>query len=146
MHDSSYHVPNAEVRDRLRHELAIIFLKNGSSVLDYSLALKSAYNNVVLCEDMIVEALDVDYMSLFVKVRSMQKQLNCDHLHSYNCIIDRLRGGAPELFFLSGYGGTGKIFLWNALSAYLRGCKRFVLAIASSGVPTLLLPMGRTTF
>ncbi|XP_016207547.1 uncharacterized protein LOC107648031 [Arachis ipaensis] len=47
-------------------------------------------------------------------------------------------------FFVYGYGGTEKIFLWNLISAeiHLRG--DIVLNIASSSIASLLLPNGRT--
>lgn len=45
---------------------------------------------------------------------------------------------------MSGHGGTGKTFLWNAMIAKLRSQNKIVLAVASSGVASLLLPRGRT--
>lgn len=45
---------------------------------------------------------------------------------------------------MSGYGGTGKTFLWGAIVAWLRACRKIVLTVASSGVASLLLPGGRT--
>jgi len=52
--------------------------------------------------------------------------------------------GGPAFFFVCGHGGTGKTFLWNAIIASLRSEKKIVLAVASSGVASLLLPKGRT--
>jgi hypothetical protein len=37
-----------------------------------------------------------------------------------------------------------EFFLWNAITAHLQSEKKFVLAVASSGVASLLLPNGRT--
>jgi hypothetical protein len=36
--------------------------------------------------------------------------------------------------FVSGYGVTGKTFLWTTIITYLRGDKKIVLSVASSGV------------
>ncbi|XP_058742338.1 uncharacterized protein LOC131614807 [Vicia villosa] len=55
--------------------------------------------------------------------------------------VEKQRGG---VFFLYGYGGTGKTFMWNTLSAALRSKKKIVLPVASSGIASLLLPGGRT--
>ena len=41
-------------------------------------------------------------------------------------------------------GGTGKIFVFQALVDMLRGRGEIVLAVASSGLAALLLPSGRT--
>jgi len=48
------------------------------------------------------------------------------------------------MFFLYGYGGTGKTFMWNTLSSALRSEGKIVLTVASSGIASLLLPGGRT--
>ena len=49
------------------------------------------------------------------------------------------------MFFLYGYGGTGKTFMWNTLSSALRSEGKIVLTVASSGIASLLLSGGRTT-
>ncbi|XP_058774673.1 uncharacterized protein LOC131648953 [Vicia villosa] len=56
-------------------------------------------------------------------------------------VILKQRGG---VFFLYGYGGTGKTFMWRTLSSALRSKKKIVLIVASSGIASLLLPGGRT--
>jgi hypothetical protein len=44
-----------------------------------------------------------------------------------------------------GSGGTGKTFVWTTLLSHLRGQGKIVLAIASSGIASLLLLGDRTT-
>jgi ATP-dependent DNA helicase PIF1 len=53
---------------------------------------------------------------------------------------------SPEggVFFLHGYGGTGKTFMWQTLASALRSKGEIVLTVASSGIASLLLPGGRT--
>ncbi|XP_075492602.1 uncharacterized protein LOC142530668 [Primulina tabacum] len=55
-----------------------------------------------------------------------------------DCIIE---GG---VFFVYGYGGTGQIFVWKTLSAYLRSKGEIVLNVAFIGIASLLQPGGRT--
>ncbi|XP_019160441.1 PREDICTED: uncharacterized protein LOC109157010 [Ipomoea nil] len=62
----------------------------------------------------------------------------------YETIIGDVASNAGGLFFVYGYGGTGKTFLWRALSATLRSNGDVVLNVASSGIASLLLPGGRT--
>lgn len=50
----------------------------------------------------------------------------------------------PNVFFVSGHGGTGKTFSWNTIVSYLRAQRKIVLTVASSGVASLLLPNGCT--
>ncbi|KAI9092724.1 hypothetical protein K1719_027521 [Acacia pycnantha] len=51
--------------------------------------------------------------------------------------LDKSHGG---FFFVYGYGGTGKTFLWNTLSLSLRAIGDIVLIVASSGIAATLLP------
>ena len=39
-----------------------------------------------------------------------------------------------EMFFLYGYGGIGKTFIWKMLASSLRVDKKIVLRVASSGI------------
>ncbi|KAG5088981.1 hypothetical protein GYH30_001400 [Glycine max] len=49
------------------------------------------------------------------------------------------------VYFLYGYGGTGKTFIWKTLSSDIRSNGGIVVTVASSGIASLLLPGGRTT-
>ncbi|XP_058746103.1 uncharacterized protein LOC131618973 [Vicia villosa] len=55
--------------------------------------------------------------------------------------VNKQKGG---VFFLHGYGGTGKTYMWRTLSSAIRSKKKIVLTVASSGIASLLLPGGRT--
>jgi len=48
------------------------------------------------------------------------------------------------MFFLYGFGGTGKTFIWRTLTSSLRAKNQIVIVVASSGIASLLLPRGRT--
>jgi len=48
------------------------------------------------------------------------------------------------MFFLYGYGGTRKKFIWKMLASSLRADKKIVLMVASNGIASLLLLGGRT--
>ncbi|KAM0874166.1 hypothetical protein ACQ4PT_037639 [Festuca glaucescens] len=111
---------------------------------DHALPLKTVYDNDSNVNNMISDELSQDCETLIKTAEAMQQQLNEDQKVAFKSIVDKVRDGKPELFFVSGQGGTGKTFLWNALVAYLRGYKRIVLTVASSGVASLLLPGGRT--
>jgi len=63
----------------------------------------------------------------------------------YQKITTAVNGNKGGVFFLHGYGGTGKTFMWTTLAASLRMRSKIVLTVASSGIASLLLPGGRTT-
>ena len=61
----------------------------------------------------------------------------------YDRIMARVIENKPGVFFLYGYGGTGKTFLWRALSSAICSEREIVLTVSSSGIATLLIPGGR---
>ena len=64
--------------------------------------------------------------------------------HIFNLIINAVNRQAGGMFFLYGYGGTGKTFMWKTLASALRSKGDIVLTVASSGIASLLLPNDRT--
>ena len=63
----------------------------------------------------------------------------------FDKIIDSCLNGKGGVFFVNGSGGMGKTFLWKTIITKLRSEGKIVLALASSGIVSLLLPGGRTT-
>ncbi|KAL6537395.1 hypothetical protein OROMI_025929 [Orobanche minor] len=70
--------------------------------------------------------------------------LTGDQRTVYDKIMYAVDKGVGGVFFLYGYGGTGKTFIWGTLYSALRGKGDIVLPDASSGIASLLLPKGRT--
>src|ERR1051325_4806972 len=68
-----------------------------------------------------------------------------EQLQIFNEIMEAVAAQNGGVFFLYGYGGAGKTFIWKTLSAALRSNRDIVLNVASSGIASLLLPGGRTT-
>ncbi|XP_071693070.1 uncharacterized protein [Rutidosis leptorrhynchoides] len=66
-------------------------------------------------------------------------------LKVYQSVIGAVNAQAGGLFFVYGPGGMGKTFLYNTILTKLRSERMIVLAVASSGIASLLLPGGRTT-
>ncbi|KAL3623920.1 hypothetical protein CASFOL_032736 [Castilleja foliolosa] len=62
----------------------------------------------------------------------------------YSNIIRDVNSDKGGVFFVYGYGGTGKTYIWRTLSAALRSKAHIVLNVASSGIASLLLPGGST--
>ncbi|XP_076913852.1 uncharacterized protein LOC143572638 [Bidens hawaiensis] len=57
-------------------------------------------------------------------------------------VVQRNKGG---VFFIYGYGGTCKTYLWKTISTAIRSKGKIILTVASSGIASLLLTGGRTT-
>ncbi|RIA05770.1 hypothetical protein BRARA_K01203 [Brassica rapa] len=81
----------------------------------------------------LLETLDRDVP----KMTSEQRKI-------YDEILDAVNEERGGMFFVSGFGGTGKTFLWKLLSAAIRSRGDIALNVASSGIASLLLQGGRT--
>ncbi|EOA16073.1 hypothetical protein CARUB_v10004206mg [Capsella rubella] len=72
------------------------------------------------------------------------KQMTDEQKHIYDEIMEAVDSDKGGVFFVYGFGGTGKTFLYKTLSAALRSRGSIVLNVASSGIASLLLAGGRT--
>ena len=77
-------------------------------------------------------------------VTELLNQLNPYQRHVYTAIESSVLNNSRQTFFVYGYGGTGKTFLWNTLLNSIRNRGKIALTVASSGIASLLLPGGRT--
>jgi len=62
------------------------------------------------------------------------KALNDEQVQVYEDIMIAILSKKGGFFFLYGYGGTGKTFMWKTLSTALRSKGMIVLNVASSGI------------
>ena len=139
-----YTVPEQHIKNHVLVELDNLFSKNGASMTDYGfpkpdLSLCNKVKNRLLSEE-----LAYDPISLMHIHDSLVNRLNFEQKHIYDVVIQSVYEKSGQCFFVYGYGGTGKTFLWNAIISRLRSKKLIVLTVASLGVAALLLPGGRT--
>ncbi|XP_026430888.1 uncharacterized protein LOC113328003 [Papaver somniferum] len=94
---------------------------------------------------LIHEELNYDRDILLTKAEDLKNGLNIKQVLAFNEISRSVEQNDGRLFFVYGSGGTGKTYLWSTLIASLRSQGKIVLAVASSGIASLLLPGGHTT-
>ncbi|CAN1777182.1 hypothetical protein LINPERHAP1_LOCUS13946 [Linum perenne] len=72
-------------------------------------------SNSLLAEEMNYDcaALQAQFQSDFMKLNTKQKA-------AYDQIMESVETNGHQLFFIDGYGGTGKTFLWQVISMKLR--------------------------
>ncbi|KAK3224841.1 hypothetical protein Dsin_004703 [Dipteronia sinensis] len=71
--------------------------------------------------------------------------LNVQQMHVYNIIVQSVIEKKCGLYFVYGAGGTGKTYLYKTILSRLSSEGRICLSVASSGIVSLLLPVGKTT-
>jgi len=141
--DPNYAVPDSRTRDFLLDELAILFSQSGKNIVDYNLPPKTHSEYPILHNRLVEEELSHP-SDPSIDLNNPTISLNEDQANAFNTIVQRVEQNQPGFFFVSGYGGTGKTYLWNRMVGYLRAKNKIVLTVASSGVAALLLQGGRT--
>ena len=93
---------------------------------------------------LIHDETDYNPVELQSEYERLHASLTTEQKGVYETIIQSVESGTGGLYFVYGYGGTGKTFLWKTLSAGIRRKGDIVLNVASSGIASLLMPGGRT--
>jgi hypothetical protein len=133
------------LKDRALYEIDQVLIRNGHRLEDFPTLPKSNYIPSVHGGNRLVqEELAYDRHSLTTDANNVEDRLNDDQRNAYETILDAVTNKQGKLFFVYGSGGTGKTFVWTTLLSRLRGQGKIVLAVASSGIASLLLPGGRT--
>jgi len=116
-----------------------------------------SYKQSVAHQNMIDKAnrfvndeLKYDAASLTEQCATMCEMMNEGQKTLFDTVIDMVYSAikkdfsTPSMIFGDAPGGTGKTFINEAICARLRGEKKIVIAVASSGIAAQLLPAGRT--
>ncbi|KAD4179979.1 hypothetical protein E3N88_28570 [Mikania micrantha] len=93
---------------------------------------------------LINEELSCDTMNIANEYHVQNNCLTTKQRSVFGDIITQLKT-IMKVFFVYGYGGTGKTFLWKTLSTCIRSKGWIVINAASSGIASLLLIGGRTS-
>ncbi|CAH1422425.1 unnamed protein product [Lactuca virosa] len=127
-------------------EIEQVLLRNNSSLKSYKnmpfpdVDYVSSSNN-----RLITEELDYEISVMKIEFDRMFLALTNEQHHIFLDIMSAVKENKGGIFFVYGYGRTGKTFLWKTISATIRCDCHIVLNVASSGIASLLLPGCRTT-
>jgi hypothetical protein len=144
LNHSTYQMEEHQIKYHLIDQLTVLFNKCGGNIKNHDLPSKSVSSETLHGNRFIEEELFYNINDMLTQSHELQCKLNTQQMNAFHSIVQTVLSDMPGFFFVSGYGGTGKTFLWKAIITYLRAQKKIVLAVASSGVASLLLPGGRT--
>jgi hypothetical protein len=132
------------IRSYVLQDLQELLRHAGYSLEHFNLPQPDKSSTEVLINRLIMEELSYASNDTSAEVNQMINQLNPEQRHIYDIIEHSISNESGYTFFVYGYGGTGKPFLWNTLLSSVRNKGKIALAVASSGISALLLPRGRT--
>lgn len=126
-------------------EIEKLMRQAGKSLKDYpGIELPNANELQELGNRLINEEVTYDRDKLKQEHQEIFRNLNSDQKTAFNAILESVEKETGKQIFVEGYGGTGKTYLWKAITTKLRSEGKIVLAVASCGVAALLLQGGRT--
>ncbi|GKD08793.1 ATP-dependent DNA helicase RRM3-like protein [Tanacetum coccineum] len=141
--------PRLELNDIQRKNICLAYIKhmllfNNKSLKnilnmpypnsDYTM---EGYNRLIYDEKPYKpEELKIQHEKLYGSLTTEQKEI-------YLTVMDDVEKNTGGMFFVYGYGGTGKTYLYKTLSVTLRSEGEIVLNVASRCIAALLLEGGR---
>jgi len=82
----------------------------------------------------IIDELNYDKMSMSEMNSSFFQSLTVEQVDVYENIMTTILSEVGDFSFFSGYGGTGKTFMWRTFSTAIRSKRLIMLNVASSGI------------
>nr|GEW53226.1 DNA helicase [Tanacetum cinerariifolium] len=139
----NYHLNAESLQWYALYELQIILNNCGKSLQSFSL-LSTPTILEQLANRLLMEERNYNREELTQLKNDSILRLNADQKAIYDLIMNADENSRQELIFVYGHGGTGKTFLWKTIISSLHSQGKIVLAVASSGIASLLLPFGST--
>jgi hypothetical protein len=127
----------------LLFELEKLLKDAGYSLSHFNLPIHDHIGTASTENRLILDELTYDSHTLATSVEDDVLRLNTSQKLVLDAIYNSIFNNEGRTFFVYGYGGTDKTFLWTTLLNINRGQGKIALTVASSGIIALLLPGGR---
>ncbi|KAG7599001.1 Nucleic acid-binding OB-fold [Arabidopsis suecica] len=141
--------PELTLTDEQKQMLALkeinsILRSNGTSLTAFRTMPQLPDEEIDDSNVLILDEKSYDRNEQKEKLEESLQKMTDEQKSVYLEIIDAVDNDKGGVFFVYGFGGTGKTFIYTTLSASVRSRGSIVLNVASSGIASLLLPGGRT--
>jgi len=90
--------------------------------------IPTASVSVVSSNVLMMEETNYDRSTLIEQHKALTISLTEEQSAIYKTIMEACYNGGGGVFFVNGFGGTGKTFVWNTLTAAIRSRGDIVLA------------------
>ncbi|XP_022024110.1 uncharacterized protein LOC110924409 [Helianthus annuus] len=139
-------LPKHQVKNLTLLEIEKYLVSNGSSLRGFNtMPFPDDDSSRDVTNRLINEELSHDVDEVQTEFNKLHQCLTDEQRAVFDEIMAAVASRKGGLFFVYGYGGTGKTFLWKTLASAVRCRGEIVLNVASSGIASLLLSRGRTT-
>jgi hypothetical protein len=146
---NKFHIvnPNYEQVESLAlQEIGVVLQRYGKSLSDYHLPTPlHSFDDIIAIPRIIAEEIANNPLMLQELWADGYRSVNTEQKCIFDTIQTAIMSEQGGLFFIDGPGGTGKTFVENLLLNWVRGKSEIALAVASSGIASILLHQGRTS-
>ena len=126
-------------------DIQVLLEQNNKSLADFNLPEREIqFDDSNAIPRVIAEEMEYDISELQSRFETGYLQTNVDQKQIVDSIMAAIDGQNGGVFFIDGPGGTGKTFIENLILASVRSTGQIALAVASSGIASILLDGGRT--
>jgi hypothetical protein len=132
------------VTSSLLFELEKLLQDAGYSLAHFSLPIPDNIGTASIENRLLLDELSYDSNVLSSSVETHILRLIYCRKNVFDAICSSVINKEGWTFFVYGYGGTGRTFLWTTLLNFVRGQGKIALVVASLGIAALLLPGGIT--
>ena len=133
------------VYDFVLHLLNDILQDSGHTLSDFPTMPRPSSNwSNTLHNCLIVQQTNYDSNYEATTAHELTSTLNDDQRHAFDKIWQSIIHNQGKTFFLDGFGGCGKTYLYQAICHAVRAEGIIILCVASTGLACLLLPGGQT--
>ncbi|GJU24313.1 DNA helicase [Tanacetum coccineum] len=139
------HIDLSELQNYTKYEFEACLNHCSRSLTDFVISLPPENLMSVLRNKLLMEEKSYNRNLLAIERDKLIEKLNNCQRDIFNIIMHAITTKTQELIFVYGHGGTGNTFLWKTIIYALRAEGKIVLAVASSGIASLLLTSDRTT-
>jgi hypothetical protein len=104
-----------EIKRLCLTEIDKILRANGRTLSDFECMPQIQFDDVDIFDNIfIANELSYDADEMRLKHEELFTSLNHEQLSAYNQIVDAVTNNLGRMFFVDGFGGSGKTYLWNA--------------------------------
>ncbi|XP_035830146.1 uncharacterized protein LOC110887742 [Helianthus annuus] len=147
--DTGFKPTNISDEDLQQHvlfeiELLLNSSASSSSLCNFGLPMPRSEFASILKNRLVMEEKNYDIQKMSFDHELLKNALHPQQFAIYDLVVKSIAQERQILLFVYGHGGTGKTYLWTTIICALRASSKIVLAVAASGIASLLLPSGRT--
>jgi len=134
-----------EIYDFGLHLIDNTLYDSGDALSDFPSMPQSQLNwSDTLHNRLISQQMNFDTECEEIAAHQFMSSLNADQQYAFREIWQSIIYDQGKIFFVEGFGGCGKTYLYQALCHAIRAEGIIILCVASTGLAGLLLPSGQT--